>query len=87
MQGKGAWRRISLHNGFRTCVLSQVEDSMIGFSMKWACVLRGTKADLASEFPQLFFQQRSVAEQAMRFLPPKRLDVVGSFLYFGQNRL
>ena len=62
------------------------EDSMIEFSM--VCVLRiGIKADLASEFPQLFFQQRSVAEQAMRFLPPKRLDVVGSFLYFGQNRL
>lgn len=41
---------------------------------------REIPADLASEFPQLFFQQRSVAEQAMRFLPPKRLDVVGSFL-------
>jgi hypothetical protein len=39
---------------------------------------------MAAEFPQLFFQQRSVTEQPMKFLPPKRLDVVGSFLLLGQ---
>eukprot|EP00435_Cladocopium_sp_Y103_P033435 s111_g8.t1 len=41
---------------------------------------REIPADMAAEFPQLFFQQRSVTEQPMKFLPPKRLDVVGSFL-------
>ena len=40
---------------------------------------------MAAEFPQLFFQQRSVTEQSMKFLPPKRLDVVGSFLLLGQK--
>ena len=40
---------------------------------------------MAAEFPQLFFQQRSVTEQPMKFLPPKRLDVVGSFLLLGQK--
>ncbi|CAK9042823.1 Nucleolar protein 6 [Durusdinium trenchii] len=41
---------------------------------------REIQADLAAEFPHLLFQQRSKGEQPMSFRPPKRLDVVGSFL-------
>ena len=47
------------------------------------CLLFQAQADMAAEFPQLFFQQRSVTEQPMKFLPPKRLDIVGSFLLLG----